>query len=559
MPNPRHRLWAWLAAVPAVVALGAVRGLSRPRPERLGAVARALERHAPLHLRRASSRCPAGWSSPTASRSRSRRGSPTAPSGSPARARPSSATSPPVAAPLRDGRYEFELPAADRARLARRPDRRLPRSSVRVEPTLRPELTSVVADVDAARLPRPARSRSRRTCAAARSRWSRGAGRRFAATASRDARDRPGRRPAADARRARRSPARRRRSTARARSSSAGRTRSAWRARSRSPWRSPAATTRPPIARLRGPAPAEGRARLRAAQLQGPGPGRFRRQARRHGVAGGRQTRSSRRRPRASASSRPAATTRRRSRSAARSRPSRSASSRSRSASASSPRITSPAAPRVYSPTYTFYVLNAEQHAIWLTEQLSKWHRQSLEVRDREMQLYETNKQLRALARRGARPARDPPADREPGGGRAGERPAALGPGRSSGEDLVRQAMRNPEFGVGHLEKWAEMLQILKDISGNRMPSVADLLEAGGAGAERWPRTRRATRRRWPARSGPRGAGHAGRAEAGRPKPPAGRPAGRRPRVVAAAAGRRRPAKPPPKSGSQDAPAHGCR
>src|SRR5208337_2828566 len=36
---------------------------------------------------------------------------------------------------------------------------------------------------------------------------------------------------------------------------------------------------------------------------------------------------------------------------------------------------------------------------------------------------------------------------------------------------------RNPEFGVGHLEKWAEMLQILKDIAANRMPSVADLLK----------------------------------------------------------------------------------
>ena len=36
--------------------------------------------------------------------------------------------------------------------------------------------------------------------------------------------------------------------------------------------------------------------------------------------------------------------------------------------------------------------------------------------------------------------------------------------------------MRNPEFGIAHLEKWAEMLQILKDIAGNRMPSVADLL-----------------------------------------------------------------------------------
>ena len=47
----------------------------------------------------------------------------------------------------------------------------------------------------------------------------------------------------------------------------------------------------------------------------------------------------------------------------------------------------------------------------------------------------------------------------------------------ASGEDLVKQAMRNPEFGVGHLEKWAEMLNILKDIAGNRMPTVADLLK----------------------------------------------------------------------------------
>jgi hypothetical protein len=46
-----------------------------------------------------------------------------------------------------------------------------------------------------------------------------------------------------------------------------------------------------------------------------------------------------------------------------------------------------------------------------------------------------------------------------------------------TGEELIRQALRNPEIGVGHLEKWAEMLQILKDIAGNRMPNVADLLK----------------------------------------------------------------------------------
>ena len=34
-----------------------------------------------------------------------------------------------------------------------------------------------------------------------------------------------------------------------------------------------------------------------------------------------------------------------------------------------------------------------------------------------------------------------------------------------------------PNSASGHLEKWAEMLQILKDIAANRMPSVADLLK----------------------------------------------------------------------------------
>ncbi len=131
---------------------------------------------------------------------------------------------------------------------------------------------------------------------------------------------------------------------------------------------------------------------------------------------------------------------------------------------------------RAYSPTYTLYVLNAEQHAIWLTEQLSKWHRQSLEVRDREMQLYETNKQLRDLK---SEELDQPDTRRKIETQAAAER--ANGRRLSnlvvSGEDLIKQAMRNPEFGVGHLERWAEMLQVLKDISGNRMPSVADLLK----------------------------------------------------------------------------------
>ncbi|MCY2964269.1 MAG: hypothetical protein NT069_11655, partial [Planctomycetota bacterium] len=135
-----------------------------------------------------------------------------------------------------------------------------------------------------------------------------------------------------------------------------------------------------------------------------------------------------------------------------------------------------PGRERVYSPTYTLYVLSPEDHAIWITEQLHKWHRQSLEVRDREMTLHETNKELRnmtpeQLDQPETRRRLDAQATAEKANGRR------LGALANAGEELLKQAARNPELGVGHLEKWAEMLGILKDISGNRMPSVADLLK----------------------------------------------------------------------------------
>lgn len=134
-----------------------------------------------------------------------------------------------------------------------------------------------------------------------------------------------------------------------------------------------------------------------------------------------------------------------------------------------------PGRERVYSPSYTLHVLSAEQHAIWLTEQLSKWQRQSLEVRDRELQLHNTNLQLRLLSSEELdQPENRRQIESQSAAERAnGRRLTGL---TSTGEELIRQALRNPEFGVGHLEKWAEMLQILKDIAANRMPNVADLL-----------------------------------------------------------------------------------
>ncbi|MEO8499239.1 MAG: hypothetical protein ABI614_29590, partial [Planctomycetota bacterium] len=106
-----------------------------------------------------------------------------------------------------------------------------------------------------------------------------------------------------------------------------------------------------------------------------------------------------------------------------------------------------PGRERVYSPTYVLFVLSPEQHAIWMTEQLSKWHRQSLEVRDRELTLYETNKQLRALTP----DELDLPDTRERIEKQAaGERANGNNLSRlaKAGEELIQNASRNPEFGV---------------------------------------------------------------------------------------------------------------
>ena len=97
-------------------------------------------------------------------------------------------------------------------------------------------------------------------------------------------------------------------------------------------------------------------------------------------------------------------------------------------------------------------------------------------MRDRELQLYDKNKQLRdldtaALNDPQTRKEIERQAAAERTNGRRLQRLTAIG------EELVKQASRNDEFGVGHLEKWAAMLQTLKDISANRMPSVADLLK----------------------------------------------------------------------------------
>jgi hypothetical protein len=130
---------------------------------------------------------------------------------------------------------------------------------------------------------------------------------------------------------------------------------------------------------------------------------------------------------------------------------------------------------RVYSPAYVLHVMTPEQHAVWMMDQLRRWSSLADDVYEEEMRLHDRNRQIRQL---GADQLNSPETRREIEQQAAAER--ANGQRLTSvtdhGDQLLKQAMRNREMMVGHLETWAGALQKLRGISENRMPSVADML-----------------------------------------------------------------------------------
>ena len=135
-----------------------------------------------------------------------------------------------------------------------------------------------------------------------------------------------------------------------------------------------------------------------------------------------------------------------------------------------------PGRARAYSPVYKVCVLSEDEHAIWMTRRLDDWFKQSLETYEQEQQLYKRNLQIRnmdvaELDRPETRRKIQSQATAEEAQAR---RMSVL---TAAGTSLVKEAARNDQFGVDHLEKLAEMIQSLKDIEENRMPSVADLLK----------------------------------------------------------------------------------
>ncbi len=135
-----------------------------------------------------------------------------------------------------------------------------------------------------------------------------------------------------------------------------------------------------------------------------------------------------------------------------------------------------PGRKRAYSQSFILHILNKQDHALWLTEQFGKWLQVARESYEREQQLHQTNKELRELSAAEL----DRPENRRKVMQQASSEHAnadRLDNITQLGKSLVEQATHNPEFEAKRLEAWADMLKNLRDIAGQRMPSVADLLK----------------------------------------------------------------------------------
>src|SRR4051812_12347104 len=144
VPSPRHRLWAWLAAVPSVAALllsALFPAASSNAWARLAAPWRDTPRYTFAAVAPLPARLVVPHGEPSTAVLRLAEGTEWRPGRGEARVDGQA----PIASALRDGRYAFELPPLiGPARLEVRIGDW--RRGGRVEPTLRPELTAMVAD-----------------------------------------------------------------------------------------------------------------------------------------------------------------------------------------------------------------------------------------------------------------------------------------------------------------------------------------------------------------------------------------------------------------------------
>ena len=131
---------------------------------------------------------------------------------------------------------------------------------------------------------------------------------------------------------------------------------------------------------------------------------------------------------------------------------------------------------RAYSTPIFMYVVDRAEHALVLNSRLQQFRQQASEIRDREMTLLAGNKELREMSTQrllddDVRGRLQSQAAAEDANARRLDRLV------DAGGELVREAMKNPDFEAATLERLAEEIQTLTDIAENRMPGVAELLE----------------------------------------------------------------------------------
>ena len=133
---------------------------------------------------------------------------------------------------------------------------------------------------------------------------------------------------------------------------------------------------------------------------------------------------------------------------------------------------------RIYSPAYVVHVMTPDQHAVWMMSQLRRWASLADDVYEEEMRLHDANRQIRQMDsdQLNAPETRRQIEQQAAAEKSNGQRLTAV---TDQGDQLLKQALRNKEMMVGHLETWADGLQRLRSIAENRMPSVADLLAQG--------------------------------------------------------------------------------
>ena len=130
---------------------------------------------------------------------------------------------------------------------------------------------------------------------------------------------------------------------------------------------------------------------------------------------------------------------------------------------------------RVRSPQIVLHVLTPAEHFKWLIGQMQLWAGAAKDVHDKELQLHQTNLELRDLP---AAELDDPAQRKKLQNQAAAERAnaAKLDSLIESGTGLLQEAAKNSEFDADQLESWGEMLEQLEEIAGKKMPSVANLL-----------------------------------------------------------------------------------